>query len=152
VGTYWPTQPPIDAFDNDLTTEYTNHGNCNYSSSTQSITCGTNTGFYLTLQSGPMILIGFYFGTNTLYSKRDPLTITIEGSNLNGSALTFGSSWTLIYNGNSGLIPNPGRSAWGKLQTLSSVSISFESFRILVTSKRGVQTCTSYSEFTLIGY
>jgi len=151
LGTYWPTQPPAAAVDDNLTTEYTNHGNCNRSVSIESITCGTNTGLYFTLPSEPMIPVGFSFGTNTQYSQRDPLTITIEGSNLNGSALTLGSSWTLVYNGNSGLLSDPGRSAWGTFQTLASVSISFQSFRVLVTSKRGVQTCTSYSEFSLIG-
>jgi len=133
-----------------LNSEYTNQGTCNSSVSSESITCGTNTGLYFTLSSEPIIPIGFSFGTNTQYSQRDPLTITIEGSNLNGSALTLGSSWTLIYNGNSGLLSDPGRSAWGTFQTLGSVSISFQSFRVLVTSKRGLETCASYSEFSLL--
>jgi hypothetical protein len=149
IGAYWPTEPPEAAVDGNITTIYTNHGTCNIT--IWLITCGDNTGLYLTLNDGPFTLIAFYFYTNDLDSERDPLTITIEGSNLNGSALTLGSSWTLIYNGSSGLTSDPGRSAMGTLQILPNASIPFNSYRLLVTSKRGIETCTSYAEFVLIG-
>ncbi len=80
------------------------------------------------------------------------MKIIIEGSNENGSALTVGSSWTLIYHGTSGLNPDPGRFTMGTLIILPNVLMSFKSYRLLITSKRAVQTSTSCSEFVLIGY
>jgi hypothetical protein len=138
-------------FDGNLTSVYTNYENCNTGSSTISITCGKNTGLYLTLNSEPFILVAFSIGTVPTYSTRDPLTITIESSNLTGSALTLGSSWTLIYNGSSGLTLDPGRATMGPLQILPKFSIQFTSYRLLVTSKKDNDTCTSYSEAALFG-
>jgi hypothetical protein len=147
---YYPQEPPVAVFDNNFTTVFTSYGICNIT--WVSTTCGQNTGLYLTLNSGPIILAAFYIGTNNYSSQRDPMTITIEGSNLNGSVLTLGSSWTLIYNGTTGLTPNPGRAILGPLQTLPSFSMRFASYRLLVTSKRGNDTCVSYSEFVMLGY
>ncbi|CAF1454736.1 unnamed protein product, partial [Adineta ricciae] len=91
-GSYWPTQPAVNIFDGNLTTEFTSHGVCNISLYLSR--CGQNTGFYFTPQSGSMILAGFRLGTNIHSSLRDPLLMTIEGSNSSGSSLTSGSSWT----------------------------------------------------------
>ncbi len=112
------------------------------------MTCGVNTGLYLTLYSGPYNLMAFF----SYHTQSDPLTIIIEGSNQNGSALTVESSWTLIYHGTSGLNPYPGRFTMGTLIILPNVLMSFKSYRLLITSKRAVQTSTSCSEFVLIGY
>jgi hypothetical protein len=79
------------------------------------MTCGENTGIYLTLNSGPFTLVAFYFVTGGYSQLRDPLTITIEG---NQAALTLGSNWKLIYNGSTGLKNDPGRSTMGIIQTL----------------------------------
>ncbi|UJR12199.1 hypothetical protein I4U23_016376 [Adineta vaga] len=151
-GSYWGTQPPAKAFDGILTTGYCNHGVCN--STSGRMVCGEKTGFYLKMSSTPKILAAFQIGACSEVGgrSRDPMTITIEGSNLNGSVLTLGSSWTLIYNGTSGLITDPGRAAWGKLQVLSNPSIPFASYRLLVTSKQGTGTCVSYSEVQFIFY
>ncbi|CAF1338371.1 unnamed protein product [Adineta steineri] len=107
TGSYWPTQPAENLFDGNLTTDYTNHGMCNYTY--YDVSCGEKTGFYLTMYNKSMSLVAFYLGTNNYDSMRDPLSVTIEGSNLYESELTFGSSWTLIYEDSSGLIIDPGR-------------------------------------------
>lgn len=151
-GSYWSTEPPQAVFDNNITTAYTSHGSCNSSFISSSITCGQNTGLYFTQKNGPIIFVAFYFVTNPLYWERDPATVTIEGSNLNGSALTLGTSWTLIYNGSTGLNNGLGRSISGTLQMLPNIPIPFASYRILITSKLGFQTTTSYSELILFGY
>lgn len=117
-----------------------------------SSTCNDNSRLYLTLHNEPINLVAFYFVTSPICWKRDPLTITIEGSNLNGFALTLGSSWTLIYNDSAGLISTSGRSSSGTLQILLNVPMQFASYRLVITSKKGIQTSTSYSEFVLIGY
>jgi hypothetical protein len=150
TGMYYPSEPPAAAFDNNTATDFTSYGSCNFSM--MSTSCGQKTGLYLTLNSGPITLVAFYIGTNGFSAQRDPAIITIEGSNLNGSVLTHGSSWTLIYNGTTGLTIDPGRSTLGPLQILPSFSMRFASYRLLVTSKRGNETCVSYSEFVLIGY
>ena len=148
VSTYWPGETPSNAIDNNITSSYTNHGVCN--TSVHGISCGGNTGFYVTVNNGPIILNAFYFITSLLYQNRDPLTITIEGSNQNSSLLTFGSSWTLIYNGSSGLTINPGRSKKGTTQILQNLPAAFASYRVLITSKRGIESSTSYTEFVMI--
>ncbi|CAF1037528.1 unnamed protein product [Adineta steineri] len=123
TGTYWPTEPPEAALDGDLSTEYSNHGIC-IGSSTRS--------------------------TNRNSEPRDPNTITIEGSNNTESDLVFGKSWTLVYDGDTGLATDPGRQAYGDTQTIRNNSLSFRSYRILITSKRGEQVCVSYSEFEMM--
>ncbi|CAF1060044.1 unnamed protein product [Adineta steineri] len=152
VGSYYPDQPAQAAFDGNLTTVACNYGPCSYGSESQ--TCGENTGFYLTMNSGPKVLTGFYTGSasESWTRVRDPMTITIEGSNSNGLALTLGSSWTLIYNGSAGFITDPGRSAWGTLQLILNPSIAFASYRLLVTSKEGIESCASYSEILFFMY
>ncbi|CAF3922424.1 unnamed protein product, partial [Adineta steineri] len=90
-----------------------------------------------------------------LHSKnsppRDPNTITIEGSNNKELDLVFGRSWTKIYDGDAGLEKNPGRHAYGGTQTILNNSLSFASYRILITPKRGKHNCVSYSKFEMIG-
>jgi hypothetical protein len=152
TGTYWPGQSGQQAFDNNMTTEYTNHGMCNYTTAAMSIACGEKTGFYLTMSGGPVIFVAFYMGTNIFSALRDPMVITIEGSNLNGSDLTLGSSWTLIYNGPSGLLIDPGRSMLGMLQVFANPSVRLSSYRLLVTSKRGVESSAGYSEIYFVIY
>lgn len=148
VGSYWFEEPPSTAFDQNLTSFYTSHGACNYTE--YHPTCGENTGLYFTVNNGPIILNGFYFITSPSRSARDPLTITIEGSNQNSSFLTLGTSWTLIYNGSAGLTSNPGRTTKGEVCVLQNLPTSFSSYRLLVTSKRGNETSTSYAEFVMI--
>ena len=148
TGQYWPSESPDGLFDGSITTRYTSYGSCD---STVSLsTCGVKTGLYLTLNGGPFILLGFYVGTETIDSARDPLTFTIEGSNVTGTSLNLGSSWRLIYNGSTGLTVDPGRSAYGTLQMLSTPWIPFASYRFLVTSVRGSPTCASYTELVVL--
>ena len=109
-----------------------------------------STGLYLTLNGGPFTLVGFSVGTQNHSTARDPLTFTIEGSNATEASLRRGSSWTLIYNGSTGLTPDPGRYAYGTLQMLSNPSEPFKSYRFLVTSVRGAPTCASYSELVML--
>jgi hypothetical protein len=151
TGTYWPTEPPEAALDGNVTSEYTNHGGCD-SGPGNSVECGSNTGFYLTLAVRRFTLVSFRIATNIGAITRDPLMITIEGSNYNESELTFGKSWTLIYNGTTGLTSYFARAYFGDLQSVSGLSMPFTSYRLLVTSKRGQSNCVSYSEFRMMGF
>lgn len=151
VGNYFPSEEPNNILDRNISTKYTNFGYCNVSFTTSSFTCGVNTGFYLTLQRGAMTLVGMRFVTALSMHERDPLTMTVEGSNQAPSALTLGSSWTLIYNGSTGLVSDPGRGNNGIIQNFSN-SISYSSYRVLVTSVRNFTYATQYAEVELIGY
>ena len=79
TGNYYPAEPPLNACDNSINTEYTNFGACTSSSSL--VTCGVNTGFYRTPQRGSSLVIGLQVCTGPSLTARDPLTITLEGSN-----------------------------------------------------------------------
>ena len=146
-GNYWPNSSPRAAFDNNLTSLYISYGACNVSVSFT--TCGRDTGLYLTPQWNSSLLLAFRISTGSWGIMRDPLTITIEGSNKTGSALIWGSSWILIYNGSTGLIPDPGRNARGITQKIPNNSIWFSSYRLLVTTIRGNASAVEYSEVEL---
>ena len=151
VGNYYPGEIPSYVFDNNTNTKYTSFGTCIFTV-TSSLACGENTGFYVTPQRGPSLLLVLQFCTGNDLPDRDPLTITIEGSNQLSSSLSLGSSWTLIYNGVTGLQPISSRFTCGANQSISSNSIWYLAYRILVTSKRGVDPATQYSEVKLMGY
>lgn len=151
VGNYFPSEEPDNILDRNITTKYTNFGYCNVSLMTSTFTCGVNTGFYLTLQRGAMTLVGMRFITASSMRERDPLTMTVEGSNQAPSTLTQGSSWTLIYNGSTGLVSDPGRGNSGTIQNFTN-SISYSSYRVLVTSVRNFTYAVQYAEVELIGY
>jgi hypothetical protein len=150
VGNYYPAEPCQSAFDRNSTTKYTNFGQCNVNVSL--LICGANTGVYLTLQRGASYLIAVQFSAANNIPERDPLTLTIEGSNQISSALTLGSSWALIYNGSTGLDTDPGRYNDGIVQYIPNSIMSYSSYRVLITSKRSIGDAVQYSEVMLLGY
>jgi hypothetical protein len=110
--------------------------------------CGLNTGLYLKLSQDPVLVTGLQVCTANDFPERDPLTVTLEGSNESGTALTVGTSWYLIYNGTTGLQSNPGRGICGTVQSFNN-SIQFKSYRFLVSGKRAMSNCVQYSELQL---
>jgi len=118
-------------------------------------TKGVGTGFMVVPQSGGFsVLQAFQFGTGGDRYKRDPITITIEGSQFNNSAyLQMGSSWNLIYDGWTGInmTDDPGRSVYGNLQTINQ-SCPYKAYRVLITSQRGEDDSVQYSEVKFFGY
>lgn len=147
-GNYYYDETPSEIFDNDATTKYVSFGDCS-AIATRTTSCGLNTGFYLTLQRGSSLLQGFRIRTPNSVPERDPLTITIEGSNAASSLLTLGSSWTSIYSGVTGLSPDPGRLTWGSYQYFTN-PISYKSYRFLVTSKRGSDEAVQFADVEFI--
>jgi hypothetical protein len=150
VGDFFASEMPEYAFDQVVTTKYTNFGVCSAPSPPASI-CGTNTGLFLTLRRGASLLLAFRFSTGNNFPDRDPLTVTIEGSNQPTSSLILGAEWTLIYNGSTGLDSDPGRYSFGVLQNLTSNTVWYTSYRLLITSKRGLDTSVQYGEIELLG-
>ena len=146
---YWYLDSPQNVFDGNLSSVFAIYGVCNVSFT--GIECGLNTGVYVTRQKGPFILTAFRIVTGHVSRNRDPIMLTIEGSNQNGATLILGSSWTLLYNGTAGLDIHPGILKAGTRQTIVDNQMQFASYRFLVTEKRGNHTCVEYAEIQLFG-
>ncbi|CAF3137836.1 unnamed protein product [Rotaria socialis] len=154
VGKYYPGEGPGNVCDRNTSTKFTSFGGCN-GSLAYSPTCPQNTGFYLTLQRGASVLVAFRFATANSFPPRDPLMITIEGSNSNSTELTRGSSWTLLYNGSCGISTNQTRFTYAPIQWLPQHSALYASYRFLVNLaiNNGTLIPTiQYSEVELLGY
>ncbi len=89
-GNYYPGEEPPMAFDLNITTKFTAFGIC-YVGVTFNDVCGVNTGFYITPIRGSSLLRSFRFCTANSYPPRDPMTVTLEGSNQPTSTLTEGT-------------------------------------------------------------
>ena len=150
AGNYDSNGVPRYALDQSSATKYTSFGEC--SESRYNPDCGTNTGFYMTPQQGATLLQAVQFTTAGDLPIRDPLSITIEGSNATWSALMRGASWSLIGTLSTGLDADPGRKADGLRQCLHKNTMWYTSYRILVTSVRGSPNSVQYSEVKLFGY
>jgi len=150
VGCFWTYEYPERAFDRILIIRYINFGACDAAASR--LDCGEKTGLHLTLRRGPSLLVYMIICTGGSFPERDPLTITIEGSNEHPSSLFLGSSWTLIYSGTSGLLVDPGRTQFGQQINMIGNTVWYSSYRILVITKRGVSSSAQFGEIELYGY
>jgi hypothetical protein len=96
------------------------------------------------------LAIGFRFRSANDAPRRDPKTVTLEGSNMNGTDSILGRSWTLIYQGESGLAVDPGRLSYSSKVWFSN-NITFTSYRLLITVELDRDNSVHFSEFQLIG-
>jgi hypothetical protein len=142
IGTYYTNQPASNIFDGKVSTTYNSRGD------TIPLSAGLRTGFYVTIGQCQPTLFGFRFATTSSAIGRDPMSITIEGSDC--AILINCTSWTLFYNGTTGLDSTLTRTAYGIAQTLP-VPQTFTSYRFLVTAKRSSDIFVSYSEVELYG-
>lgn len=148
AGTYFTGHLAENLFDGRFTTRYTSRGN---SSSGVNAIAGLNTGFYVTVAQCQPTLTMFRFATasGTSPPSRDPLAVTVEGTNCD--TLSNCTSWSLLYTGTTGLDNVTNRSSYGNYETISSPQ-SFTSYRFLVTQKRSNSDYVAYSEVELYGY
>jgi len=143
------TEYPEKAIDNSTETKYFNYGTFVNRNSNRP-NAGVGTGFYVTPSiSNASLVVALRFATGNDLEQRDPLTVTLEGTN--STSLDIGSSWTLIYNGSTGLESDPGRKSYGVQQNFTN-TIRCASYRLLVTSQRGMHIGVQYSEVEIIGY
>lgn len=149
VGKYDAMYPPQNIFDQETDSSYISFGSC--SNRAASLSCGIRTGFIVIPAQGGTLLLAIRFSTSANTPESDPLTITIEGSNETSSTLILGNRWFLIFNGSSGLDVDPGRSTNGAVQCFTNNSAWYTSYRVLVTSKRGISNSVQYSEVRLFG-
>jgi hypothetical protein len=116
---------------------------------------GVGTGFVVVPQSGGFsVLQAFQFGTGADKPNRDPITITIEGSQFNtNKELQMGASWNLIYDGWTDInnTNDPGRNVYGNLQTIIQ-PCPYKAYPVLISSQRGVENSVQYSEVRFFGY
>ena len=81
---------------------------------------------------------------------RDPVKITVEGSN-DAKAMDAGDvPFTLLYEGPSGLESDPGRNTAGKTIPFDNKT-AYKTYRILVSGTRGTSDSTQYAEVKLLG-
>lgn len=145
IQQYHSSESPENVFDRNVNTKYYNYG----LSSLPNSSTGINSGFYFTVKRGSSLLIAVQFCTANDHPDRDPLTMTIEGTNHISTLLTDGSSWTLIYNGTTGLENTTQRYTNGTNIRLSNRFVWYLSYRLLITSKRGIDDGVQYSEVYL---
>ena len=146
---YPPSEVPHRGCDNNMATKLFQYGPCG-EISIPGPRCGVDTGFYVTPRGASSLAVGFQFCTANDNPDRDPLDVTLEGSNAIGTELIFGSSWTLLYQNRSGLDMDPGRFECGEKVTFPNVE-RFTAYRLLVTRKRGDSNGVQFAEFQLIG-
>lgn len=113
---------------------------------------GVNTGFVVTPSMGASIVTGFQLATAADTPPRDPLTITIEGSNATNANQAGAGGFTLIYQGTSGLLANSDRSNWGLCATFTNTT-AYKTYRVLITRTAGGSGSdgAQYSEARLFG-
>lgn len=113
---------------------------------------GVNTGFVITPASGPAVVNAIAFVTAGDTPGRDPLNITVEGSNSATANQTGDASFTLLHEGQSGLQQNPARGSWGQVIHFQN-SLAYASYRVLVTSTAAGASGdgTQFAEVKMLG-
>lgn len=147
------TEGPQQIIDYNVSTKYNSYGNVNVSM--RSVTAGVGTGFYVTMAVGACLVTGVQFATANDAPQRDPLTMTLEGSNVTyPPLLSEGSSWILIYSGPTGISSTNAsfpRSTYAEPQNFTN-TLRFTSYRFIMTSQRANASNLQYSEAHLLGY
>ncbi len=109
---------------------------------------GVNTGFTITPRA-PGVASAFQFATANDAEGRDPLAITIEGSDADDAGKDQGGGFILLYDGPSGLEADPGRLHWASCVVFANRT-AYRTYRVLVSRVRdGNANGTQYSEFRL---
>jgi hypothetical protein len=146
AGQFPGNQTPSLAVDQDASTKYLNFGNAGGASTTK----GVGTGFYFRAAAGPTLVTGVQVATANDFPTRDPLTVSIEGTNATNN-FTAGATWTLIAdNVNLGIDADPGRQTFGPVTRFANTT-AYTSYRVIVRSQRGADTAEQYAEMNLVG-
>jgi hypothetical protein len=128
--------------DGDLSTKYLNRAQETPKSP------GIDTGFAVTPKMGSTVITQIQFATANDVPDRDPMTITLEGSNDANALQSQAKDFTLIYEGTTGL--DADRNNVGQVITFPN-TVAYKSYRILVTQTRTAGDSTQYSEVYLLG-
>jgi hypothetical protein len=139
-----PTESAVNVKDGNTGTKYYN------TAQDGSNPRGINTGFVITPQLGYTVINGFQIATANDMPTRDPLSITIEGSNATNADQAGGNGFNLIWQGPTSLAQDPGRNSWGQRYSFLN-TVGYKSYRVLVTALRGSGGGAQYSEVRLFG-
>ena len=132
------------AIDGKLETKYYNHA----PAANPTDPHGDNTGLVVT-PANDGIVSAVQLATANDVPARDPLSITVEGSNDSSAAAAGGTGFTLLYSGPTGLGIDPGRNTWGPVIKFPN-STAYKTYRVLVTETRSDSADgTQYSELRL---
>ncbi|MEO6569651.1 MAG: hypothetical protein ABIO94_12875 [Opitutaceae bacterium] len=138
-------EPPASAIDGDTNTKYFNH----VQDGTE--TPGVNTGLVVTPTAGPTIVTAIQFAAANDVEGRDPVKITLEGSNDPKATEAGAKDFAVVYEGPSGLEIDPGRTTFGKVITFDN-KVAYQSYRLLITATRATDAdSTQYAEVKLLG-
>jgi hypothetical protein len=112
-----------------------------------------NVGIMVQPSSGASYLSGFRFGTANDAPERDPMQVTIQGTNGPPDPLVgfLNTTWTTIYSGVTGLATDPGRSVYAPGVNFTQDTVGYVIYRVLVTQIRGAGNSVQFSEIELIG-
>ncbi|MGA3170097.1 MAG: glycoside hydrolase family 95 protein [Chthoniobacteraceae bacterium] len=132
------------AIDGDLSTKYFNKA---HEGSGQG---GINSGLVVLPGMGNSIVTGFRMATADDMPNRDPVEITLEGSNDPDAVKAGGKGFTLIYQGPSGLDQTLDRGHWGETVSFKNTQ-AYEAYRLLITRTRGDAEATQFAEMELLG-
>jgi len=110
---------------------------------------GVNTGFIVTPAKGSTTIGGVQFATGNDMPERDPLRLTIEGTNAPNPLQAQPRDFTLLYDGPTGIENDPGRGHWGAAVHFPNTT-AYTSYRVLVTQSRdGSTDGVQYGEIKL---
>lgn len=149
AGNFPAAEAAPNAIDGKVATKYLNFGTGG-GAAVSTVTKGVGTGFYITPKFGPSIATGVQFTTANDEPARDPISISLEGTNATGADLTLGASWAVIFTGNAGLDVDPGRQKLG-LKIDFPNTVGYSSYRLLITAQRANANSVQYSEVQLFG-
>lgn len=142
------------AMDDSLQTKYIDYGFKDGSNTTVGDAV-TAAGFLVIPSiSNVSIACGLLFATADDQPDLDPITVTLEGSNVSTvEALYKHTNWILLYNGSTGIdaAKDPGRLSYALQQNFSN-TIHFASYRLLITSRRNNSDAVQYAEARIMGY
>lgn len=137
-------EPPANALDGDPANKYF----CHAQNGTKDP--GVDTGLLITPKLGSSVVTAIQFYTANDMPERDPITITLEGSN-DPKATTAGfTDFTLIYEGKSGLDADPDRGNAGVNITFPNTT-AYKTYRLLITKTRSTTDAVQYGEVVLLG-
>lgn len=113
---------------------------------------GVNTGLLVMPRAGHPSVTAIQFATGNDMPGRDPLKITVEGSDDPEVMRDGGTGFVLLYQGGTGLEKFLDRKQWGPVVTFENTR-SFRIYRVLITETRSDSTDgTQYSEMRLGSY
>jgi hypothetical protein len=146
-GSWAAAEGPVNVVDNNVATKHYNF------LSTASATSGVNTGFYVTPQAGNSVATGIQFATANDCPVRDPIMMTLEGTDVPSAQLLLGASWTLIYAGSTGISTTvtPNRMTYIPMQNFTN-TVAYNSYRLLITVQDGIGGGVQYSEANIFGW